>query len=276
MHDVPGDADLEGERLAGPRWRGVKGHIAAEQAVDPLAAVAQVGPQPADQQQVGLAGFDDQAGGHAARGVEVPGVGPHVGLGPDAALAERARRGVDPDHPVGQQQGRSRHPGLAHVGVLDGEHRAEQIGEPAGGEVLELGAVEARAGAPGRRRGDDRRDRRCGGGCGDGGVGDRADNGRSLAGRGGDELRGGGTSGQEAGVRGGLEVQVLLVRGDDRCLPGRRRGQRGAGRGCGGAAPDGRPRAAGGRSAQERGPGRAPSGCIRTLGDEKLRAKKLS
>ncbi len=163
VHDVPGDADLEGERLAGRRWRGVKGDIAAEQAVDPLAAVAQVRPQPADQQQVGLARFDDQAGGHAARGVEVPGVGPHVGLGPDPALAERARRGVDPDHPVGEQQGRSRHPGLADVGVLDGEHRAEQIGEPARGEVLELGAVEARARVPGRRRCDDRRDRRCGG-----------------------------------------------------------------------------------------------------------------
>jgi hypothetical protein len=142
----------------------VERHVAAEQAVDPLPAVAQVGPEPADQQQVGLAGFDDQARGHPAGRVEVPGVGSHVGLGPDGAVAERARRGVDPDHPVGQQQGRSRHPGLAHVVVLDREHRAEQIGEPARGEVLELGAVEARARVPGRRRRDRRRDRRRGGG----------------------------------------------------------------------------------------------------------------
>jgi hypothetical protein len=147
-------------------------------AAEPLAGVdVLLGAQPSE------------AGGHAARGVEVPGVGAHVGLGPDDALAERARRGVDPGHPVGEQQGRTWHPGLVHVGVLDGEHRPEQVGDPARSEVLELGAVEARSRVPGRRRPDRR---------------------HSLAGSRRDQLRGLGASGQEAGVRGGLEVQVTF------------------------------------------------------------------
>ena len=73
VRDMPDDPDLEAQGLSGSGRAGRGTSLAAEQAIDPLAPVVQVGAEPADQQQVGLPGLDDQAGGHPAGGVEIPG-----------------------------------------------------------------------------------------------------------------------------------------------------------------------------------------------------------
>ena len=90
---VPGDADLVLERVADRRG-GRRGTRSCSRAAGrTLAAVEQVDPHVADQHQVGLTGLDHEAGRHVAA-VEVPGVAPDVGLGPDRAAyrGRRARR----------------------------------------------------------------------------------------------------------------------------------------------------------------------------------------
>src|SRR5690606_41937676 len=62
-----------------------EGHLAAEQAVDALALVDEVGAEIGDEQQVGLAGLNEHAHRHASI-VQIPGVGADVGLRPDGAL----------------------------------------------------------------------------------------------------------------------------------------------------------------------------------------------
>jgi hypothetical protein len=160
----------------------VERDLAAQQAVHAFAPVVQVGAQPADQQQVGLACLDEQAGRHPAGRVEVPRAVRDVRFGPDRAGAHGAGSGVDAGDTVGQQQRRTRHPGLADVVVLHGEHRAEQVGDPAAGEVFELGAVET---------------------------------GARPAARPGQGADGGGPGGQEVRVGLGLDGEVLGVRGGD-------------------------------------------------------------
>ena len=140
------DPDLIAQGLPRPRRAAVEGQLAAEQAVDPLAAVEQVDAQPADQQQVGLTGLDEDARRHPAGAVEIPAVPVDIGFGPDRAGAHRARDGVDAGHAVGQQHRRLRHPRLAVVAVLLREQRTEEIGNRAAGEVFQLRAIELRTG----------------------------------------------------------------------------------------------------------------------------------
>src|SRR5690606_6411060 len=78
------DVDVVGEGLADLRRGAMPGGLAAEQAIAALALVEEIGAEPADEEEVGLAALDHQAGGHAAA-LQIPGVGAHVGLGPDGA-----------------------------------------------------------------------------------------------------------------------------------------------------------------------------------------------
>ena len=94
--------DVVTQRVAGHRQATVPSQVATQQAVDALALVEGIDPQPADQQQIGLAGFDHHPGGHAAFAVQVPAVGAHIGLGPQRALAHGAGHCVNAGHAVGQ------------------------------------------------------------------------------------------------------------------------------------------------------------------------------
>ena len=58
------DVDLVAKRFAGPRKAAVISEVAAQQAIDALAAVLEVGAHPGDQRQVRLACLDHDAGRH--------------------------------------------------------------------------------------------------------------------------------------------------------------------------------------------------------------------
>jgi len=138
--------DVVTQRVTGHRQAAVPGQVATQQAVDALALVEGIDPQPADQQQIGLAGFDHHPGGHAAFAVQVPAVGAHIGLGPQRALAHGARHCVDAGHAVGQQQRRLGHAHLAGVAVLTGKQRAEDRRDLSTGQHLQLCPIELGAG----------------------------------------------------------------------------------------------------------------------------------
>ena len=88
------DVDLVAQRLTGLGERAVIGELATEEPIGALAAVVEVDTEVADQEEVGLAGLDHDAGRHVAL-VEPPGVLADVGLGPDGALLHAAGLGVD-------------------------------------------------------------------------------------------------------------------------------------------------------------------------------------
>ncbi len=142
--------DVVAQRVAGRRHAAfVEGELAAEQPIDPLAPVERIDAEPGDQQQVRLAGFDQDAGRHPAV-VQIPGVRLDVGLGPDRAEPHAAGLALDPGDPVGQQQRRLRHADLAVIAVLRFESWPEDVRDLARGQHLQ---VRSRERGQGSRRG---------------------------------------------------------------------------------------------------------------------------
>ncbi len=77
------------------------GEFAAEEAVDAFASVFEVCAHPGDEEEVGLAGFDHDAGWDVVV-LEKPGVGGEVGFGVDGAGADDAWGGGDAADAVGE------------------------------------------------------------------------------------------------------------------------------------------------------------------------------
>ncbi len=128
------------------------GQLAPEQPVHPVASVVEVDPQPADQEQVRLPGFDHQPGGMRPLPSRYQLSERDVGLGPDRAGSRRGGSAVDAGHPVHQQHGGFGQPDLAATAVLSGEPRTEQVGDIAPRQVLKLIPAELRAGTRAWRR----------------------------------------------------------------------------------------------------------------------------
>src|SRR5262249_18318052 len=97
------NVDVITNDFAGVGQAAVERHLGVEQAVDGEAARLEVDAEVAGQEQVGLAGLDGDAGGDAAA-VEVPGAGPNVVLGDDAAGGQRPRLARDGEDAVNEHQ----------------------------------------------------------------------------------------------------------------------------------------------------------------------------
>jgi hypothetical protein len=138
------DLDLVLQRLAYGRQIAVIGQLAAEQAVDPFAAVERVDAEIGDEQQVGLARLDQDPGGHAAL-VEVPAVLLHVGRCADRAGAHGSWDRVDGEHAIGEEERGLRHPDLARPLILFFEQGAKDLRDLPAGVDQELLAAEAQA-----------------------------------------------------------------------------------------------------------------------------------
>jgi hypothetical protein len=146
MLGVAVEVNLVVQRVAYLRQPGAESHLAAEQPVDAFALVDEVGAEIGNQQQIGLPRFDQHAHGHTPM-VQIPGVGADVGLRPDhALLPDRASHGVDAEYAVCQQQRRHGHAHLAHIVILLGKDRSQNLGDSARCQMFELLAIQRGAG----------------------------------------------------------------------------------------------------------------------------------
>ena len=138
------DMNVVAKGFAGAGKRAMIGELATEESVSAVALVQEVGPEVADQEEVGLTRLDHDAGGHVAR-VHEPVVFTNVGLSPNGALLHGTGLGVDPGDARRQKEGRLGHAALHRVRVLLFEEGAEDLGDAAARVDLECGAIERRA-----------------------------------------------------------------------------------------------------------------------------------
>ena len=145
------DVDVVAERVAGCGQAAVlERQLASEKPVDAFAPVEEVDPQPGDQEQVGLPGFDEDTGRHAAV-VQVPGIRMDVGFGVDGAESHGARFARQAGDAVDQQQRRLRQPDLAAEPVLFLEQRPQHLRDAARCQDLEIGSGDGPPCGLGRR-----------------------------------------------------------------------------------------------------------------------------
>ena len=116
-------------------------HRGVEQAIDGQAARPEIDAEIAGQEQVGLARLDGDAGGNAAA-VQIPGAGPDVVLGDDAAGGQRARLAFDAQDAVDQHQRLVGQADARREGVDRGEVGAEHAADGADGEFQALRPVQ--------------------------------------------------------------------------------------------------------------------------------------
>jgi hypothetical protein len=139
------NVNVVGERVTGARQASGEGKLATQHAVDPLIAIEEIDAQPGNQQQVGLSGFNQDAGGHMIF-VQEPGIAAQIGFGPNRTGFHGTRFAFDSGDAVGEQHRRLRHAHLTAECVLTPEERSKKRGDQAGGMQIELLAAELRAG----------------------------------------------------------------------------------------------------------------------------------
>ncbi len=119
--------DLVVQSVAHGGQGSVERRLAAQQPVDALALVDEIGAQIGDEQQVSLPRLDQDPRRHVPC-VQIPGIGQNIGFRPDHAfLAHGPRLGIDAQHAIGQEQRGHRHTHLAHKVILARKDGAQHV-----------------------------------------------------------------------------------------------------------------------------------------------------